>query len=118
MNLQHQIDTLRRRYQSGDESARESLQNLLRAALLLIVRRAARSQNAGSRVARGIRRLTGETSAIGSGGSGEDMRSADEVCRKLCDELLQGRSVNDDAATVMETFRKAGRQTECFAQVS
>jgi hypothetical protein len=116
MNLQNQIESLRRRYQMGDDTAREALQNLLRAALLMIVRRAVRSQN--SRVARGIRRLTGEISRTRSDELGDGLPSADEVCRKLCDELLQGPSVNNDAATVMETFRKASRQTECFAQVS
>ena len=118
MNLQHQIESLRRRYQSGDDSAREALQNLLRAALLMIVRRAARPQNAGSRIARGIRRLAGETSPTGLGDRGEAFPSADEVCRQLCDELLQRPVFEEDAAPVLETFGLAGRKTECFAQVS
>ncbi len=113
MNLQLQIDGLRRRYHSGDESAREALQNLLRAYMVLIVRRAARAQNAGSRAARGIRRLAGETSPTGPDHPGQGLPSADEVCRQLCDELLQGPAVTDDPAPIMETIRKVGRQTEC-----
>jgi Arc/MetJ-type ribon-helix-helix transcriptional regulator len=117
MNLQHQIDSLRRRYQSGDDSAREALQRLLQAYLYLIVRRAARPQNAASRVAGGIRRLTGTANPDRVVGRGKSLPSADEVCRQLCDELLQTPAAQEDVATVMDTFRKAGRKTECFAQV-
>jgi Arc/MetJ-type ribon-helix-helix transcriptional regulator len=117
MKIQHQIESLRRRYQSGDDSARESLQRLLQAYLYLIVRRAARTKNTASRVARGIQRLTGESRPVDLGSRGPSFPSADEVCRQLCDKLLQTPAVKEDVATVMETFRKAGRKTECFAQV-
>ncbi len=86
MNFHHEIATLRRRYQAGDESARDALQHWLQAYLLLIVRRAARPQNARSRVARSLRRFAGEN---GQHGHLRRLPCTDDLCRKLCDELLQ-----------------------------
>ena len=59
--FQHQIDNLRRRYQAGDASAREALFALLQTYVLLVIRRAARPENAKSAAAAGIRRLARKT---------------------------------------------------------
>src|SRR5262245_58034945 len=88
MTLQTQIDSLRHQFRSGDSSARESLHRLLQDYLVLIVRRAARAQNAGSRVAGGLRRLAGQARPAGALGHVQLVTYVDELCRRLCDELL------------------------------
>ena len=113
MPLQQQIDGLRRRYQSGDSSAREALQRLLYTYLILIVRRAARPGNSGSPTAAGIRRLSRQTGP--GGATGPLPTSVDELCRRLCDELLQGPVMGEQIQKVFETMRSLGRSTALFA---
>src|SRR5262245_39042495 len=104
MALQTQIESLRRQFRSGDASAREALQRLLQAYLVLIVRRAARPQNAGSRVAGGLRRLAGQTRPAGELGHLQLLTYVDELCRRLCDELLQSPAVGSQIEKVFETI--------------
>jgi len=111
MNVHYEIAALRRRYQAGDESARDALQHWLQTYLLLIVRRAARPQNAKSRASRGIRRLAGEERQPGRL---RRLPSAADLCRRLCDELLQTPIVESDAARSAETICAVGRTTEFF----
>jgi hypothetical protein len=115
MPIQMQIDGLRRRFQSGDSSAREALQRLLYTYLILIVRRAARPGNSGSRTAAGIRRLSSQPGPEGAGGSGSASTSVDELCRRLCDELLHGPVMGEQIQKVFETMRSLGRSTALFA---
>jgi hypothetical protein len=112
MNLQQQIAHLRRRYEAGDDSARSALQQILRAYVLLIVRRAARPQNAASRTARGLRRFTGETGHEAPHNRGEGLAAADELCQKLSDELLRGASVYREHERIFETLTSARRTTD------
>lgn len=114
MNVHYEIAALRRRYQAGDESARDALQHWLQAYLLLIVRRAARPQNAKSRVSRGIRRFAGEEHQPGRL---RRLPNADDLCRRLCDDLLQ-TPVGSDAARSAETICAVGRTTEFFGPAS
>jgi hypothetical protein len=114
MPLQQQIDGLRRRFQMGDSSAREALQRLLYTYLILIVRRAVRQGNSGSRTAAGIRRLAGQPGPGGAGGSGSASAPVDELCRRLCDELLQGPVMGEQIQKVFETMRSLGRSTALF----
>jgi hypothetical protein len=109
MPLQQQIDGLRRRFQSGDSSARDALQKLLYTYLCVVVRRAARPANADWRVAAGIRRLAGQ-----AGGNGTFSMTVEELCRGLCDELLQAPVVGDKIQKVFETMRSLGRSTAVF----
>jgi hypothetical protein len=106
MSLQQQIEGLRRRFQAGDHSAREALQQLLHTYLRVIVRRAARPENSDSRVADGIRRL--------AGAGGPLFDSVDELCRRLCDELLQAPVMAEQVQKVFETMRSAARSTALF----
>jgi hypothetical protein len=112
MTLQHQIDALRRQFQSGDELAREALQSLLLVYLLPVIRRAARTENAGSRVAIGIRRLAGRTGSTGA--YADSSLSADDVCRNLCDELLKAPAVEPGIARLADTIRSLAGQTVTF----
>jgi hypothetical protein len=114
MPLQQQIDDLRRRFQSGDSSARDALQRLVYQSLIQIVRRAAQPENAGSRVAGGIRRLSGQPAAAGTGGNGPPSAFVDELCRRLCDELLQAQVMGEQVQKVFETMRSVGRSTVLF----
>jgi len=114
MPLQQQIDGLRRRFQSGDSSAREALQRLLYTYLLLVVRRAARAGNPGSRIATGIRRLSMPPGSQGVEGNGLLSASVDELCRRLCDELLQAPALGEQIQKVFETIRSLGRSTALF----
>src|SRR5262245_37868340 len=109
MPLQQQIDGLRRRFQSGDSSAREALQRLLYSYVILVVRRAARSGNPGSRIAAGIRRLSLQPGREGR--HGLQTTSIDELCRRLCDELLQAPVLGEQLQKVFETVRSLGRST-------
>jgi|SRR6516225_7390756 hypothetical protein len=111
--FQHQIDGLRRRFQSGDASAREALFALLQTYLLLVIRRAARPENARSPAADGIRRLAQRARQS----RGEDLSgrvSADELCRTLCDEVLNAPAIAAGMARIVETIRAVGRTTACF----
>ena len=114
MPLQQQIDGLRRRFQSGDSSAREALQRLLYTYLLLVVHRAARAGNPGSRIAAGIRRLSMQPGPEGVEGNGLRSSSVDELCRRLCDELLQAPVLGEQIQKVFETIRSLGRSTALF----
>jgi hypothetical protein len=115
MPLQDQIDSLRRQFQLGDESAREALQRLLQSYLLLVVRRAVQPQNAGSRVAGGLRRLAGQTRPAGALEHLQLLTFADELCRRLCDELLQSPGVGGHVERVFDTMRSLRRSTACFS---
>jgi hypothetical protein len=114
MPLQQQIDGLRRRFQSGDNSAREALQRLLYSYLVLVVGRAARAGNSGSRIAAGIRRLSMQPGPQGVDGNGLLSTSVDELCRRLCDELLQAPALGEQIQKVFETIRSLGRSTALF----
>ena len=114
MPLQKQIDGLRRRFQSGDISARDALQRLLYSYLVVIVRRAARPGNADSRIATGIRRLSRQPGREGADGSGSLSAPVDELCRRLCDELLQAPVLGVQIQKVFETMRTLGRSTALF----
>ena len=114
MSLQQRIDGLRRRFQSGDSTAREALQALLYSSLIPIVRRAARPGNSESRVADGIRRLSRQSGPAGAGLSDSLATSVEELCRRLCDELLQATVVSDQIQKVFETMRSVGRSTALF----
>jgi hypothetical protein len=114
MPLREQIDSLRRQFQLGDESAREALQRLLQTYLMLVVRRAVRPQNAGSRVSGGLRRLAGQTRPAGTLDHLQLLTYADELCRRLCDELLQAPAVGGHVERVFETMRSLRRSTACF----
>jgi hypothetical protein len=111
--FQHQIDGLRRRFQSGDASAREALFALLQTYLLLVIRRAARPENVHSPASVGIRRLAQRTRLAG-GGDSADRVSADELCRTLCDEVLNAPAIAAGMARIVETLRTVGRTTACF----
>lgn len=115
MSLQFQIDVLRRQYRSGDTSARDTLLRLLQTYLLLMIRRAARPQNADSRIAGVIRRVAGQRPASDAGRDSQSLPSADVFCRRLCDELLQAPGENVQVERVFETIRTAQRATACFA---
>src|SRR5260221_13582070 len=115
MPLKQQIDGMRRRYQAGDSSAREALQRLLYSYLILIARRAARPGNWGSRTATGIRRLSRQPGPGAAGATGPLPTSVDELCRRLCDELLQGPVMGEQIQKVFETMRSLGRSTALFA---
>jgi hypothetical protein len=114
MPLQQQIDGLRRRFQSGDGSARDALQRLLYSYLVLIMRRAARPGNSESRIVAGIRRLSGQPACQGFDGSGSLSTTVDELCRRLCDELLQAPVPGVQIQKVFETMRSLGRSTALF----
>ena len=114
MALQLQIDALRRQFRSGDNSAREALQRLLQAYLVLIVRRAARPQNADSRVAGGLRRLVGKPRPAGALEHVQLLTYVDELCRRLCDELLQSSAVGSHVEKFLETIRTLKPSTACF----
>jgi hypothetical protein len=109
MPLQQQIDGLRRRFQSGDSSARDALQMLLYTYLNVVVRRAARPDNAEGRVAAGIRRLAAQTSR-----NETFSLTVEELCRRLCDELLLAPVLGDQIQKVFETMRSLGRSTAVF----
>jgi hypothetical protein len=111
--FQHQIDALRRRFQSGDASAREALFALLQTYLLLVIRRAARPENAHSAAAVGIRRLA-QRARQNADGNAADRVSADDLCRTLCDEVLHAPAIAAGMARIVETIRLAGRTTACF----
>jgi hypothetical protein len=111
MPLRDQIDLLRRQFQSGDESARESLERLLQTYMMPVVRRAVRPRNAGSRVAGGLRRLAGKTRPAGALGHLQLLTYADELCRQLCDELLQSPVTSGHVERVVETMRSLRRST-------
>jgi len=115
MPLQMQIDGLRQRFQSGDASAREALHRLLYSYLVVIVRRAARLGNSDSRASAGIRRLSRQPGQEGDDGSGSLSTSVDEVCRRLCDELLQAPVLGVQVQKVFETMRTLGRSTALFS---
>src|SRR4051812_39196515 len=90
MPLQQQIEVLRRRFLSGDELARGTMQRLLQTYLLRVVRRARRPHNARSRAAKGLRRLAQRSSAE-TRGLRYRLKTDDEICRRLCEDLLQFR---------------------------
>jgi hypothetical protein len=115
--FQHQIDNLRRRYQGGDASAREALFALLQTYLLLVIRRAARPENAQSAAAAGIRRLAQRTRQANDAGAAPQV-SADDLCRTLCDEVLHAPAIAAGMARIVDTIRSAGRTTACFASRS
>jgi hypothetical protein len=112
--FQHQIDSLRRRFQSGDASAREALFALLQTYLLLVIRRAARPENSHSPAAAGIRRLAQGARQTGDGGAVARI-SADDLCRRLCDEVLHAPAIGAGMARIVDTIRSAGRSTACFS---
>jgi len=114
MSLQQKIDGLRRRFQSGDSTAREALQGLLYSYLIPIVRRATQPGNSGTRIADGIRRLARPSGPTGAGRSDTLATSVEELCRRLCDELLQAPVVTDQIQKVFETMRSVGRSTALF----
>jgi hypothetical protein len=114
MPLQQQIDGLRRRFQSGDSSARDALQRLLYSYLILVVRRASRAGNSGSRIAAGIRRLSMQPGPQGADENGSIATSADELCRRMCDELLKAPVLGEQIQKVFETMRSLGRSTALF----
>src|SRR5262245_38909707 len=114
MPIQMQIDGLRQRFQSGDSTAREALQRLLYAYLVVIVRRAARTGNAESRVAAGIRRLMTQPAPEAAAENGSLSASIDELCRRLCDELLQAPVLGVQIQKVFETMRSLGRSTALY----
>ena len=109
MTFQWQIESLRRRFWSGDNSARDDLHRLLHPRLILIVRRAWRCPNAESPVARGIRRLGGKTRQAGERGSSQVLLAADELCRRLCEELLQTPAGSAEIERAADTIRSVGR---------
>src|SRR5262245_37748752 len=111
MTLQTQIDALRRQFHSGDKSAREGLQRLLQAYLVLIVRRVTRPENSGSRVAGGLRRLAGQTRPAGELGHVQLLTYVEELCRRLCDELLQSPAAGSQLEKVFETIQMLKRST-------
>ncbi len=115
MPLRQQIDRLRQQFRAGDETARETLQRLLQTYLMLVIRRAVRPQNAGSRVAGGLRRLAGQTRPAGALGHLQLLTYADELCRRLCDELLQAPVSGGHVERVFETIRSLRRSTACFS---
>ena len=115
MSLQFQIDVLRRQFRSGDITARDTLLRLLQGYLLLMIRRAARPQNADSRVTVALRRVAGLTPADGAKSGAQALPPADDLCRRLCDELLQAPGENVQVERVFETIRTAQRATACFA---
>lgn len=115
MSLQFQIDVLRRQYRSGDTTARDTLLSLLKTYLLLMIRRAARPQNANSRVTGALRRAAGLSPAAGATSDAQALPPADVLCRRLCDELLQAPGENVQVERVFETIRTAQRATACFA---
>jgi hypothetical protein len=115
MPLRDQIDSLRRQFRLGDESAREALQRLLQSYLMLVVRRAVRPQNAGSRVSGGLRRLAGQTRPARKLDHLQLLTYADELCRRLCDELLQVPAVGGPVERGLETIRALRRSTACFS---
>lgn len=111
--FQHQIDSLRQRFQSGDASAREALFALLQTYLLLVIRRAARPENAHSPAAVGIRRLAGRARPTGDAGATARV-SADDLCHRLCDEVLHAPAIGAGMTRIVDTIRSAGRTTACF----
>ncbi|SRR5258708_39207554 len=111
--FQHQIDSLRGRFQSGDASAREALFALLQTYLLLVIRRAARPEYARSPAAVGIRRLAQRARQNGDRDAAAQV-SADDLCRTLCDEVLQAPAIAAGMARIVDTIRTAGRTTACF----
>jgi hypothetical protein len=113
--FQHQIDSLRRRFQSGDASAREALFALLQTYLLLVIRRAARPENGHSPAAAGIRRLAQRARQARDPAA---RVSADDLCRTLCDEVLHAPAIAAGMARIVETIRSAGRTTARFGPQS
>ncbi|MFN0055860.1 MAG: hypothetical protein ACKV0T_27260 [Planctomycetales bacterium] len=106
MALMKQIGILRRRFLSGDAAARDALQNLLRTYLVFILRRAARNPDSESGVTRGIRRLSSASPSSERSGS---LPRADDLCRKLCDELLRLPALGTEVDRILETIRSVSR---------
>lgn len=89
MNLRHELEILRRRFWNGDRAARDSLHHLLERYVAVFVRRALADRTADSPIARDARRIAAERRTSPDAGDRFDVkRTADELCRRLCDRLL------------------------------
>jgi len=103
MTLRNQISQLQRRFWSGDISARDALQQLLQAYVALVVRRVSRQSVPDSPVAQGIRRLLRQRND--NPRHSVDLPSADDICRRLCDELLQLPTARMNQPQMLDTIR-------------
>ena len=87
MSPQSRIALLQERFWSGDASARAALEHLLKEYLALVFRRLARRSASDSPISLGIQRWTqGQNDRTAHPA---DLPNADEVCRRVCDELLE-----------------------------
>ena len=109
MDFNTDIEALRQRFHSGDESAHEDLIDLLTTYVSRILRRAARQPDSESPVIRGIRRLAGRT-RDGCRDTA-DLPTASELSRLLCDELLRARPGSGRTARALETIQRLSRGT-------
>jgi len=110
MDLQGDIEELRRRFHSGDASARVALAGLLYRYVSILLRRAARQPSSESPLIRGIRRLAGKTSGYGYEDD-SNLPTANELSRLLCDELLLSPSGSRVEPSARETIQLMARVT-------
>ena len=103
MTFQNQIALLQQRFWSGDISAHETLQRLLKPYVALVVRRASQPSASNSPVARGIQRLLGRRNDERRHPT--EFPTADEICQRLCDKLLQPPMVKNHQPDHLETIQ-------------
>jgi hypothetical protein len=108
MSLQTRICLLQRRFWSGDISARDALQRLLQAYVALVVRRVSRRPATGSPVALGIWRLLRQRNDLSR--QRIESSAADEICRRLCDELLKPPTARQHRPETTDTIRGISRK--------
>jgi hypothetical protein len=89
VDLRTQIETLRRRFWDGDESARDALKQLLERYVRLIVLRAIRKKDLPPWLSTFFRGSTANSCAGDQPRQNQAALLADEISRQLCRELLQ-----------------------------
>jgi len=88
MSIRHDLEILRRRFWSGDRSARDDLQRLLEDYARFVVGRAWVNPAAASPRARAARRIAAVRSPAADRGVSDMETAVADFCRQLCDELL------------------------------
>jgi len=88
MSIRHDLEILRRRFWSGDRSARDDLRRLLEGYARFVVRRAWASSAAASPTGRTARPIADVRSPAPDRGDSDMEAAVADFCRQLCDQLL------------------------------